>query len=148
MKSRECLSDLFLTLFPLYKRPLLLPFSFSFALSLPYCPIFAGQTTTAISLSPFMTPVHLNPPHDSDPFQLAEEQKDDQHLHLLHSSSHNRAASSSVSWTNFQDQRMIIMEESQQHDQKARVRDLLIYSKVYYFSFLVKFFCMCFYMIS
>ncbi|KAL9443295.1 hypothetical protein AB3S75_016620 [Citrus x aurantiifolia] len=68
-----------------------------------------------------MTQVHLNPPHDPDPFQLAEEQKDDQHLHLLHSSSHNRAASSSVSWTNFQDQRMIIMEESQQHDQKARV---------------------------
>lgn len=95
-----------------------------------------------------MTPVHLNPPHDPDPFQLAEEQKDDQHLHLLHSSSHNRAASSSVSWTNCQDQRMIIMEESQQHDQKARVRDLLIYSKVYYFSFLVKFFCMCFYIIS
>ncbi|ESR64076.1 GATA transcription factor 21 [Citrus sinensis] len=71
-----------------------------------------------------MAPMYLNPAQDhSDPFRLAEAQKrDHQRLQVLHSSSHNRPAAS-VSRPIFlnsstQDQGMIKLEGSQQHDQK------------------------------
>lgn len=78
-----------------------------------------------------MAPMYLNPAQDhSDSFRLAEEQK------LLHSSSHNRPAAS-VSRPIFlnsstQDQGMIKLEGSQQHDQKARTINSIIRSKLFF----------------
>ncbi|KAJ0031859.1 hypothetical protein Pint_12955 [Pistacia integerrima] len=71
-----------------------------------------------------MTPVYLNPPPPS--FELDGEQKHEQHLQLFLSSSHPPPSSLSCPtlFSATQDQRMTIIEESQQHDQKARTREL------------------------
>lgn len=85
-----------------------------------------------------MAPMYLNPAQDhSDPFRLAEAQKrDHQRLQLLHSSSHNRP-DASVSRPIFlnsstQDQGMIKLEGSQQHDQKARTINSITRSNLFF----------------
>lgn len=80
-----------------------------------------------------MTPVYLNPLPSS--FELEGEQNDEQHLQLFLSSSHPPPSSLSCHtfFSATQDQRMTIIEESQQHDRKARTRELT--TTIYYLPF-------------